>query len=77
MTKFTKEFREGCELLGYDDHTLAAVLGTSVPHVSRWRRGIVTPPAAPLALRFLREEIERVQVSINKSVQTGSKECKP
>lgn len=55
---FTELFRRGCLLLELDDAAAAVTFGTSIPNVSRWRRGKTIPPAAALFLKFLRKEIQ-------------------
>lgn len=57
---FTSLFTRGCDALGLNDAQAAIVFDTSRPIVSRWRRGVVIPPASNLVLRFLLEEVSRV-----------------
>ena len=57
--RFTALFSHGCDLLEFDDEDAARVFDTSRPNASRWRRGKVVPPTAPLVLKFLREQVEQ------------------
>ena len=57
--RFTALFSQGCDLLEFDDEDAARVFDTSRPNASRWRRGKVVPPAAPLVLKFLREQVDQ------------------
>jgi hypothetical protein len=55
---FTTLFQRGCLLLDLEDDDAALAFETSRPNASRWRRGLVVPPAAGLVLRFLRGQVE-------------------
>lgn len=55
---FTEFFVRGCKLLDYEDDDAARAFETSRPNASRWRRGKVVPPAAPLVLRLLRQLVD-------------------
>lgn len=57
--RFTALFSQGCDLLEFDDEDAARAFDTSRPNASRWRRGKVVPPSAPLVLKFLREHVEQ------------------
>lgn len=56
--RFSALFSQGCYLLDFEDDDAARAFDTSRPNASRWRRGKVVPPAAPLVLKFLREQVE-------------------
>jgi hypothetical protein len=56
--QFTLLFSKGCELLELDDRAAAASFDTSVPNASRWRRGVVVPPAASIILKRLTRLVE-------------------
>jgi hypothetical protein len=61
---FSGLFARGCLLLELSDEAAAREFETSRPNVSRWRRGLVVPPAASLVLRFMREKFEqRIKVA--------------
>ena len=59
MEDFTKKFNEGYTRLGWDDAKAAEVLDTSIPTISRWRRGIVVPAVATMVLGFIEEEMAK------------------
>lgn len=73
--RFTALFSQGCDLLEFDDEDAARVFDTSRPNASRWRRGKVVPPAAPLVLKFLREQVDQKirklkRIEVNKREST-------
>ncbi len=68
MTKFTQAFNRGCTILGHSDRDLSVLLDVSTHTIRRWKSGAVVPPVANMVLRFLKEEIDNVQVSIDKPV---------
>lgn len=70
---FTPLFRRSHALLGLSGNDMARVLDTSETSVRRWKSGEVVPPAANLALRFLREEIEK---QVAKGPRNGPKPSK-
>lgn len=56
---FTALFQRGWILLKLDDKSASFAFGTSQSNVSRWRRGIVVPPAARMVLRILRNGLAK------------------
>lgn len=57
--RFSALFSQGCYLLDFEDDDAARAFDTSRPNASRWRRGKVIPPAAPLVLKFLLDQVEQ------------------
>lgn len=72
--RFTALFSVGCDLLEFDDEDAARTFDTSRPNASRWRRGKVVPPAAPLVLRFLREQVE-LKIRKLKRIEANKREA--
>ena len=56
--RFTGLFERVCVHLGLGNAEAAEVFDTSVPNVSRWRRGVALP-AYKMVMRFSIEELEK------------------
>ncbi len=63
---FARLYCQACKALDLDDESAACLVDTSRSNASRWRRGLVIPPAAFLVLRFLGAELTQRSGDIGK-----------